>query len=186
MRRRDFLTVIGGAAAWPIAARAQKAEPMRRVGILYSTAQSDRDGQAWDASFRAQLNRLGWIDGRTVQVDYRWAAGNVDRLQQFARDLVRLAPDVLVAVTTPATAALQRETQTIPIVFAVVSDPVGSGFVNSLARPGGNITGFNILQASLSGKWLELMHEIAPHVTRVGLMYNPQTAPYAKYYLETF
>ena len=186
MRRRDFITLFGGAAAWPRVARAQQSKPIRRIGVLYISAQNDRDGQAWDAAFREQLHKLGWIDGRSVQIDYRWGAGNIDRTQLFARELVQLVPDVLVAVTTPATAALHRETQTIPIVFAVVSDPIGSGFVTSLARPGGNITGFNILEASLSGKWLELMHEIAPHVRRVGLMYNPQTAPYAKYYLDTF
>ena len=150
------------------------------------SAQTDPDGQAWDAAFREQLDKLGWIDGRTVRFDYRWGAGNVDLTQLGARELVRLNPDVLFAVTTPVTAALKRETQTIPIVFAIVSDPIGSGFVSSLAHPGGDITGFNILEASLSGKWLELMHEIAPHVTRVGLMCNPQTAPYVRYYLDTF
>lgn len=187
MRRRDFVKGIAGSAtAWPLAARAQQSGPMRRIGVLYATAQTDPLIQPWDAAFRKQLDEFGWIDGRTVHIDYRWGAGNIDRTQQSARELVRLAPDVLFAITTPATAALQRETQTIPIVFAVVSDPIGSGFVASLARPGGNITGFNILEASLSGKWIELMHEIAPLVKRVGLMYNPQTAPYAKYYLDTF
>jgi putative ABC transport system substrate-binding protein len=187
MKRRDFIKLIGSAAAtWPQAARAQQSKLMRRVGVLYPTPQTDPQGQAGDAAFRKQLNELGWVDGRTVHIEYRWAAGNIDRIQLFAKELVRLNPDVLVAVTTPATAALQRETQTIPIVFVVVSDPIGSGFVASLAHPGGNITGFNVLEASLSGKWLELMHEIAPPVKRVGLMYNPQTAPHAKYYLDTF
>jgi putative tryptophan/tyrosine transport system substrate-binding protein len=186
MRRREFITLAAAVAARPLAARAQRSEPLRRIGVLYATAQTDPVGQAWDAVFRKQLDELGWIEGRTVHIDYRWGAGNLERTQLSARELVRLAPDVLFAITTPATAALQRETQAIPIVFAVVSDPIGSGFVASLARPGGNITGFNILEASLSGKWLELMHEIAPDVTRVGLMYNPQTAPYAKYYLDTF
>jgi putative ABC transport system substrate-binding protein len=187
MRRRDFVKGIAGSAiAWPLAAHAQQSEPMRRIGVLYATDQTDPLIQPWDAAFRKQLDDLGWVDGRTVHIDYRWGAGNIDRTQQSARELVRLAPDVLFAITTPATAALQRETQTIPIVFAVVSDPIGSGFVASLARPGGNITGFNILEASLSGKWIELTHEIAPLVSRVGLMYNPQTAPYAKYYLDTF
>jgi putative tryptophan/tyrosine transport system substrate-binding protein len=187
MRRREFVALLGSAAAtWPLAARAQQAVTMRRVGVLYGGAQSDTYSQASDAAFREQLDKLGWIDGRTVHVDYRWGAGDLDHIRQFAQELVSLDPDVLVAITTPATAALQRETRTIPIVFAIVSDPIGSGFVASLAHPGGNITGFNILEASLSGKWLELMHEIAPRVTRVGLMYNPQTAPYAKYYLDTF
>ena len=169
MRRRDFVKGIAGSAtAWPLAARAQQSEPMRRIGVLYATAQTDPLIQPWDAAFRKQLDDLGWVDGRTVHIDYRWGAGNIDRTQQSARELVRLAPDVLFAITTPATAALQRETQTIPTAFAVVSDPIGSGFVASLARPGGNITGFNILEASLSGKWIELMHEIAPLVSRLG------------------
>jgi putative ABC transport system substrate-binding protein len=185
MRRREFIATLGGAVAWSLAANAQS-ERVRRVGVLYSSAQTDPDGQAWDTAFRKQLAQLGWVDGRTVHIDYRWGAGNIDRTQLFARELVQLVPDVLVAVTTPATAALHRETQTIPIVFAVVADPVGSGFVVSLAHPGGNMTGFNILEASFSGKWLELMHEIAPRVKRVGFMYDPQTAPFAKYYLDPF
>jgi putative tryptophan/tyrosine transport system substrate-binding protein len=126
------------------------------------------------------------VDGRNIRLDYRWAAGNVERLQFFAKELVALNPDLLVAITTPATAALQRETKTIPIVFTIVSDPVGSGFVASLSNPGGNITGFINIEASLSGKWLELMREVAPHVAHVGIMFNPTTAPYARYYVDTF
>ena len=129
---------------------------------------------------------MGWVDGRNIRVDYRWGAGNVGRVQLFAKELVGLNPDVLVSITTPATAALQSETKTVPIVFAQVSDPVGSGFVASFARPGGNITGFVNIEASLSGKWLELMHRIAPSVSRVALLFNPQTEPYARYYLDTF
>ncbi|HKN08392.1 MAG TPA: ABC transporter substrate-binding protein, partial [Pseudomonadota bacterium] len=136
--------------------------------------------------FRKRLGERGWTDGRNIRIDYRWSAGSVDRLQLFAKELVELNPDVLVAVTTPPTAALQRETRTIPIVFAIVSDPVGSGFVATLAKPGGNITGFINIESSLSGKWLDLLREIAPRISRVAYMFNPQTAPYARYYLDSF
>jgi putative ABC transport system substrate-binding protein len=183
VKRRDFFTLVGGAAAWPLAARAQQ---MRRIGVLNSFAETDAEAQAWDSAFRKRLDELGWIDGRNVRIDYRWGAGSVERMQLFAKELVRLNPEVLLAVTTPATAALQRETRTIPIVFAIVSDPVGSGFVASLANPGGNITGFINIEASLPGKWLDLLREIAPQVARMAFLFNPKTAPYARYYLDTF
>ncbi len=187
MRRREFITLFGSSVfGWPLTAHAQQPEPLRRIGVLSLLAETDAEAQAQDAAFRKRLNELGWVDGRNVRVDYRWAAGNVGRVQLFAKELVRLNPDVLVSITTPATAALQAETQTVPIVFAMVSDPVGSGLVASLAKPGGNITGFINIEGSLSGKWLELLHEIAPSVSRVALLFNPQTAPYAQYYLETF
>ena len=189
MRRRAFISLLGGAAAaaaWSLAARAQQPEKIRRIGVLNSLAETNSEGQAWDAAWRKRLDELGWIDGRNIHVDYRWGAGNVDRMKLFAEELVRLNPDVLVAVTTPAAAALHTETHTIPIVFTVVSDPIGSGFVASLAKPGGNITGFINIEASLSGKWLELLREIAPSVSRVGFLFNPQTASYARYYLDTF
>jgi len=186
MRRRDLIKLAGAAAAWPIAAHAQHPEKTRRVGVLSSLAETDPEAQAWDAAFRKRLIELKWIDGRSVHIDYRWGAGSVDRMRLFAKELVQLDPDVLVGVSTPATAALQAATRTIPIVFAWVSDPVGSGFVSSLANPGGNITGFLNIEASVIGKWLELMREIAPQVSRVGFLFNPQTAPYARYYLDTF
>ena len=187
MRRREFVTLIGGAAvAWPLASRAQQSGRLRRIGVLFGVAETDLEGHAWDAAFRKRLAELGWIDGRNVTVETRWNNGSLDRTKLFANELVRTSPDVLVAVTTPATAALQRETHTIPIVFTSVSDPVGSGFVASLRKPGGNITGFINMEASLSGKWIELMREIAPHVSRVAILFNPQTAPQAHYYLETF
>jgi putative ABC transport system substrate-binding protein len=151
MRRRDLATVIAGAAVWPIAAHAQQSQKMRRIGVLSSLAETDPEAQAWDAAFRRRLIELQWIDGRNVHIDYRWGAGSVDRMQLFAKELVRLNPDVLVSISTPATAALQAETRTIPIVFAWVSDPVGSGFVSSLANPGGNITGFLNIEASVIG-----------------------------------
>jgi putative ABC transport system substrate-binding protein len=187
MRRREFISLASGVAVtWPLVARAQQPERMRRLGVLSSLAETDTEAQAWDAAFRKRLVELGWIDGRTVHIDYRWAAGSLDRMRLFARELVQLNPEALVTISTPATAALQAETRTIPIVFAWVSDPVGSGFVSSLPHPGGNITGFLNIEASVVGKWLSLMREIAPQVSRIGFLYNPQTAPYARYYLDTF
>jgi putative tryptophan/tyrosine transport system substrate-binding protein len=187
MRRRKFIMLLGGSVfAWPLAAGAQQSEPLRRIGYLSLLAETDAASQVQDTAFRKRLAELGWIEGRNIRVEYRWGAGNVERVQMFAKELVQLNPDVLVANTTPATAALQAETKTVPIVFAMVSDPLGSGFVASFARPGGNITGFINIEASLSGKWLELMHRIAPSVSRVALLFNPQTEPYAQYYLDTF
>jgi ABC-type uncharacterized transport system substrate-binding protein len=187
MRRRDFIGLIGSAAAaWPLGVRAEQADHVRRIGLLNALAQDNPQAQAWEGAFRNRLTQLGWIDGRNVRVDYRWGAANVDRLQSSAVELVGLKPDVLIAITTPATAALHAQTRSIPIVFVAVSDPIGSGFVRSLANPGGNITGFIDIEASLSGKWLELMRAIAPRVTRVALLFNPQTAPFARYYLDTF
>jgi len=187
MKRRQFLGLLGAAAvARPRLARGQTPSAIRRIGVLNSLAETDPEGQIWDAAFRNKLDELGWIDGRTVHIDYRWGAGSLDRLQLFAKELVRLNPEVLVGITTPATAALQKETHTIPIVFSIVSDPVGSGFVASLAKPGGNITGFINIEGSLGGKWLELMRELVPSVSRVGFLFNPQTAPYARYYLDAF
>jgi putative ABC transport system substrate-binding protein len=186
MRRRDFISVIAGATAWPLAARAQQADQLRRIGVLSLLSQTDAETHAQEDAFRKRLADLGWVDGRNIRVDYRWGAGNVERVQQGAKELIGLNPDVLVSITTPSTAALQSATKTVPIVFAMVSDPLGSGFVASFAKPGGNITGFVNIEASLSGKWLELMHLIAPSVSRVALLFNPKTEPYARYYLETF
>ena len=187
MRRRELITLLGGVAVgWPLAARAQQPDQLRRIGALYGMAETDLEARAWDASFRKRLAELGWMDGRNIRIEDRWTGGSVDRTKQFANELVRLNPDVLVAVTTPATAALQQETRTIPIIFTSVSDPIGSGFVASLPNPGGNITGFINMEASLSGKWVELIREIAPHVSRMAILFNPQTAPFAKYYLDTF
>jgi putative tryptophan/tyrosine transport system substrate-binding protein len=187
MRRRDFIALLGGAAAArPLGARAEEPDRMRRVGVLNAMAESNPQAHAWEGAFRQRLTELGWSDGRNIRVEYRRGAASVDRLLSLARELVGLKPDVLVGITTPATAALQAETHSIPIVFAAVSDPIGSGFVKSLANPGGNITGFIDIEASLSGKWLELMRAIAPRVSRVALLFNPQTAPFARYYLDTF
>jgi len=183
MIRRDFLTLLGGAAAvWPVGARAQQGERMRRIGVLLGYAESDPEAQARLDAFRQGLSALGWKEGRNLRLDLRWSAGDVNRAASFAKDLVGLQPDVILANTTPITAAVQRETKVIPIVFVVVSDPVGGGFVQSLSRPGGNITGFINLEATLIQKWLELLKEIAPRTQGVAIM-HPQTAPYAEYYL---
>ena len=181
MRRREFITVVGGAAMWPLAARAQP-EGMQRIGVLMGY--DENTSQHLLGAFKQELAALGWIEDRNLHIDYRWTAGNVNRAVAFAKELVALQPKLIVSNTTPVTAALHRETKTIPLIFVVVSDPVGSGFVESLPRPGGNITGFINLEASLVTKWLELLKEIAPRVTRVGVMFNPQTASYAQYYLQ--
>jgi putative tryptophan/tyrosine transport system substrate-binding protein len=178
MKRREFITLLGGAAAaWPLAARAQQPERMRRIGVLMAFDENDPKTKDWLSNFTQGLAELGWTDGRTVRMDVRWAAGSVDRMRTFAKELVQLQPDLIVAGATPATAALQRETRAIPIVFVVVSDPVGAGFVAGLPRPGGNITGFTNVEAAMGGKWLAMLKEIAPRVRRVAIMFNPDTAP---------
>jgi putative tryptophan/tyrosine transport system substrate-binding protein len=187
VRRRQFITLIGSAAAWPLAARAQSSNRMRRIGVLMGYAESDPEAKGFFTGFMQTLADLGWIDGRNLQMNVRWAPGSVDRMRSFAKELVELHPDVILANSTPVTAALQRETRTIPIVFAVASDPVGSGFVASLARPGGNITGFSIAEPSLPGKWMELLMEITPGLQRAAMMFNPDTAAYvSSYYLPSF
>jgi putative ABC transport system substrate-binding protein len=188
MRRRAFITLLGSAAAWPFAARAQQPGAMRRIGVLMGWSESDPEYRSRIDVFVQRLAPLGWADGRNVRIDVRWTNGDVERAGVLAKDLVELLqPDVIVAGATPATAALQRETRTIPIVFAVVSDPVGSGFVASLARPGGNITGFINIEAAMGGKWLELLKEIAPRLRHVAIMFNPDTAPGGgSYYLGPF
>jgi putative tryptophan/tyrosine transport system substrate-binding protein len=174
MRRRDFIAGLG-AASWPFASRAQQADRMRRVGVLVSLAETDPVAKADLSSFTKSLAELGWSDGR-LRTDVRWAAGDVNRMRILAKELVGLQPDVILAHGTPVTAALQKETRTIPIVFVAVADPVGPGFVASLSRPGGNLTGFIYTEAAMTGKWLELLMEIAPGVKRVSIMFNPDTA----------
>jgi putative ABC transport system substrate-binding protein len=187
MRRRAFITLLGGAAvATPLAARAQQADRMRRIGVLIGRAESDREGQAFAAAFRQELEKLGWAEGRNIRIDHRWAtAGDADKIRRFAKDLVALQPDLILSANTPNTAALLQQTRTIPIVFATVSDPVGSGFVASFARPGGNVTGFTNIEPTIAGKWLELLKEIAPHVVRAAFVFNPATVPY-EHYLASF
>jgi putative ABC transport system substrate-binding protein len=186
MRRRTFITLIGGAAAWPLAARAQHGERMRRVGALMGFSESDREGQIFIAAFREGLHNLGWIEGRNIRFDTRWAALDAESVQRFAKELVALQPDLILSHVTPTTVALLEQTRTIPIIFVWVSDPVGSGFVASLARPGGNATGFTPIVGSLGGKWVEMLKEIAPHVVRAVALFNPTMAPYAEYYLNPF
>ena len=170
MKRRQFITLLGGAAVWPLAARAQQAERMRRIGVLMNLASDDAEGQARLAAFHQGLQQLGWTVGRNVQIDYRWGAGNADRIRKFAAELVALAPDVILSAGSPSVAALQQATRSVPIVFVLVVDPVSSGFVDSLARPGGNITGFAWAEYSIGGKWLELLKEIAPGMTRAAVI----------------
>jgi ABC-type uncharacterized transport system substrate-binding protein len=170
-RRRQFITLLGGAAAaWPLAARAQQPERMRRIGVLQSLAADDPEGQARLAAFAQGLQQSGWTIGRNVQIDTRWAAGDAERFRRYAAELVALAPDVILAVGAAAVGPLQQATRTVPIVFVNTSDPVGAGFVESLARPGGNATGFLLHEYGTSGKWLELLKEIAPRVTRVAVL----------------
>jgi hypothetical protein len=171
--RRDFITLLGSTtAAWPLAAGAQQAR-MRRIGVLLPYAADDQEGQARLAAFQQALAQLGWSDGGNVRIDTRWGAGDPDRYRKYAAELVALGPDVVLGVTTAVAAALQRETRSVPIVFAGAVDPVGAGVVASLARPGGNATGFTLFEYGMSGKWLELLKQIAPAVTRVGVVRDP-------------
>jgi putative tryptophan/tyrosine transport system substrate-binding protein len=185
VRRREFITLLGGTAvAWPIAARAQQPERMRRIGVLMGYPENDLEGRAWFAAFREGLEKLGWVEDRNIRFDTRWATPeDAEARRRFAKELVALQPDLILSAVTPTTAALLELTRTIPIVFATVSDPVGSGFVASLAQPGGNVTGFQAMVGSLAGKWLELFKEIAPRVTRAAMLFNPAVAPYAESYL---
>ena len=178
MERRKFIAILGGtAAAWPLAARAQKGDQTRRLGVLMAIGEADPEARAWLSEFTKGLSELGWTDGHNLRMDIRWAS-DVDRMRTSAKELVDLQPDVILGNSTPGTAALMRATQTIPVVFAIVSDPVGSGFVASLHQPGRNITGFSQVQASMTSKWLELLKEITPGLKRVSMIFNPDTAPY--------
>jgi len=177
MKRRAFFTFLGGAAAWPLSARAQQPERMRRIGVLMASAADDAESQARIAGFLQGLQQLGWADGRNVRIDTRWATTNPDDIRRHAAELAALAPDVLVAATGTVTVApLLQATRSVPIVFVQVIDPVGAGFVASLARPGGNATGFTIFEYGMSGKWLELLKEIAPRVARAAVLRDPAIA----------
>ena len=172
MRRREFITLVGGAVAWPLAARAEQAESVRRVGVLTGGAVDNPNQQARFAAFQQVLQQLGWTDGRNVRIDYRWGAGNADDIRKYAAELAALAPDVILA-TGGAAERLLQVTRTVPIVFVIVPDPVGSGLVDSLSRPGGNATGFMQFEYSLCAKWLELLKQIAPGVTRAAVLWDP-------------
>ena len=178
MRRREFIKVIGGSVAvtWPLAARAQQGERMRHIGVLVLLAEADPEGQARVAAFVQTLQSLGWTTGRNVQIDIRWGVTDAASSRRYAAEMVALAPDVILTGASAATAAVQEATRTLPIVFVNVTDPVGAGYVASLARPGGNITGFTFVEYGMSGKWLELLKEIAPRVTRVAVLRDPSLA----------
>jgi len=187
IKRRECITLLGGAAvAWPFAAGAQQAERMRRIGVLQVAPETDLEYRARLAAFREGLQKLGWTEGRNIQMDYRWADFDSGLMRRFAKELVALQPDLILSHGTLTTAALLEQTRTIPVIFANVADPVGSGFITNLARPGGNVTGFIDMEASLSGKWVELLKEIAPRLDRAAHLFNPATAPYAENYLNSF
>jgi len=187
IRRRDFITLLGGAAAWPVAARAQSDGRVRRIGVLMGWSENDPESQSWLAVFVQGLAQLDWVESRNLRIDVRWANGEVNRARTFANELVELRPNVILAGSTPVTAALQRETSAIPIVFVIVADPVGAGFVKGLPQPGGNITGFISSEAAMGGKWLEFLTEIAPRIRQAAIMFNPNTAPGGgAYFLSSF
>jgi putative tryptophan/tyrosine transport system substrate-binding protein len=182
MRRRQFIGLVGGAAAgWPLVVRAQQPERVRRIGVLMGEARSGM--QSYVTAFRDALAKLGWAEGNNLRIELRWSDGDANRIRTLAKELVDLRPDVIVAQSTPIVVALVRETQNIPIVFANVADPVGSGFVGSLARPGGNLTGFTTANSALGGKWVQLLKEIAPRTVRMALLFNPATAVPLKFYM---
>ena len=180
MRRRDFINLLGGAAVtWPLAARAQQPDPIRRIGMMMATAESDPEAQVRARIFRNALHELGWTEGRNIRIDYRWATGEPDRARTYATELVTLAPEVILANGSPALTALHRATRSIAVVFVVVVDPVGAGYVQSLARPGGNITGFSTFEPEIGGKWLELLKEIIPGLRRVAVISDPSFSGFA-------
>jgi putative tryptophan/tyrosine transport system substrate-binding protein len=184
--RRDFITLLSGAAAWPLAARAQQRERMRRIGVLMGYPEGDADAQSLIAAFQEEFRKLGWQPDQNVSFEYRWAMSNVELMQRYAKELVALAPDLILSSGTPTTAALVQQTSTIPIVFTVVVDPVGSGFVASLPRPGRNVTGFTNLDPRMAGKWVELLKEISPRTVRVGIPIHPATSSYWEIYMPHF
>ena len=181
MRRREFIAGLGSAAAWPLAARAQQPDRMRRIGVLGGYAANDPEIAPRVAALQQGLEGLGWSVGRNVQIEYRWAGGDTDRIRAYATELVTQSSDLILTSTTPTLRALQQATRTIPIVFVAISDPVGDGFVASLAHPGGNITGFSSHDPAMAGKWLELLKECAPGIVRVAIIFNPDTAPHSVY-----
>jgi putative ABC transport system substrate-binding protein len=186
MKRREFITLLGGAAAWPLAAWAQQGDRMQRIAVLMGNSESDSEAQSWLTVFVQELARLGRVEGRNVEIHRGWTNNDIDRTRIVAKELVELQPNVILTDSTPATAAMQRETRTFPIVFVLVTDPVAQGLVASLSRPGGNITGFQAYEGTIGGRWLQTLKEIAPGIRRAAAMYNPDVAPYAKYFLGPF
>jgi putative ABC transport system substrate-binding protein len=185
MRRREFITLLGSAATWPLAAKAQQLDRMKRVGVLMASPESDPERRAQVKAFQEGLRELGWMDSRNIRIDIRWAPDR-ESMQRFAKELVALQPDVILSPTTSATQSILQQTRTIPTIFCVSNDPIGSGFVQSFAKPGGNVTGFINMEPTMASKWLELLKEIAPRVNRVAMLFNPATAPYFDYYLNPF
>jgi putative ABC transport system substrate-binding protein len=175
MKRREFITLLGGAAAWPVAVRAQQGERMRRIGMLLPHPEGDAEGQTFVAVFQQRLQELGWTEGSNIRFDTRWAAGDPDKARAFAKELIGMTPDVIVPSSNLVTTIVQQENRTIPTVFVLVGDPVGSGYVASMAQPGGNITGFAVLENAIGGKWVETLNEIAPQIKRVGVILHPET-----------
>ncbi|OKO75211.1 ABC transporter substrate-binding protein [Bradyrhizobium sp. NAS96.2] len=188
MRRREFLGVFGSTAiAWPLAARAQHAERIRRIGMLMVHREADPEFKNYLDAFRQGLQKLGWVEGGNIRIDTRWGAlDDAEVREQSAKELLALQPDLILTQNTPPTASMLQQTHTIPIIFVIVADPVGSGFVASLPRPGGNVTGFTVMEATTAGKWLELLKEIEPRLSRAAFLFNPATAPFAEYYLDPF
>src|SRR5215475_13310937 len=186
MRRRDFVTLLGGTMLLPLAARAQRPDRITRIGVLMGIGENDPEAGPRAEALEAGLRELGWVKGRNLQLDYRWTAGDPDRTQRFAKDIVELKPNLVVVHSTPAVKALRELTTSIPMVFVLVADPIGSGFVRNLSHPGGNITGFMNVDAPMAGKWLELIVEIAPKTKEVALIYSPNTAPFYPDFLRTF
>jgi len=187
LKRREFITLLGGAAVtWALTARAQQGERMRRIGVLMPESENDADYEAYMAAFRQGLQQLGWMEGRNIQINSRWGAHDIESTQRFAKELVAQQPDLILTSGTPVMASLLQQTRTIPIVFAQIADPVGSGFVASFAHPGGNVTGFISNDPTMAGKWVELLKEIAPRVAKVAFVFNPATTPFAEAYLNPF
>ena len=184
--RREFITLLGGAAvAWPVAARAQQSERVRRVGVLMNAAATEADPQSYLAAFTQGLRQLGWVEGQNLRIDIRWSGGDSQLARIYAAQLIGLSPDVILAATTLNLEVLRQATSTVPVVFVQVSDPVAQGFIASLAKPGGNLTGFSGTEFSIGGKWLDLLKEVAPGLARAAVMFNPDTAPQAKFFLRS-
>ena len=187
MKRREFITLLGGVVAWPLGARAQQGERKRRIGVLMAHAENDAEFHDYLSAFREGLQKLGWTEGRNIQIDARWGAlDDAETRQRSAKELIAIHPDLILTQNTPPTASMLEQTRSIPVVFVIVADPVGSRFVQSLARPGANATGFTIMEPSIAGKWLELLKEIAPRINRAAFLFNPATTPYRDIYFKPF
>jgi putative ABC transport system substrate-binding protein len=184
MRRREFITLFGGAAAWPVAARAQQTGAMRRVGMLMNGIATESQLQAYVAAFSEALRQAGWTEDRSLRIDVRWNAGDSELARTYAAQLIGLMPDVILSASTTNLTVVREATSTVPVVFVQVSDPVAQGLVSNLTHPGGNITGFSQYEFAIAGKWLDLLKQVAPGITRITVMFNPDTAPQSKYFMQ--